>query len=218
MKKLYGIGTGPGDKELLTLKAVRAMKEASIIFAPNNKGENMAINTAREFIENKEILYIDLPMGSVTGDDYKNAAVTILNNIADGETGAFLTIGDPMIYSTFAYIMDELKDKEIEIEVISGIPSFIAAAASMKLPLTRKGDDFILCDDLEEGKLKGLKSVAILKTLRDKEKTIKILEENNFNYKYIKRVSFLEEKIIEDRQKIIEDRDYISLILARRGE
>lgn len=218
MKKLYGIGTGPGDKELLTLKAIRTMEEASIIFVPNNKGENMALNTAREFIKGKEIVYIDLPMGSVTDNDYKNAAITIMNNIADGESGAFLTIGDPMIYSTFTYIMDELKDKEIEIEIVSGIPSFIAAAASMKSPLTTKGDDFILCDDLEEEKIKGLQSVAILKTLRNKEKTIKILEENNFKYKYIKRVSFSEEQIIENSQEIIEDRDYISLILARRDE
>ena len=218
MKKLYGIGTGPGDKELLTLKAIRTMEEASIIFVPNNKGENMALNTARDFIEGKEIVYIDLPMGSVTDNDYKNAAITIINNIADGESGAFLTIGDPMIYSTFTYIMEELKDKEIEIEVVSGIPSFIAAAASMKSPLTTKGDDFILCDDLEEEKIKGLQSVAILKTLRNKEKTIKILEENNFKYKYIKRVSFSEEQIIENSQDIIEDRDYISLILARRDK
>lgn len=218
MKKLYGIGTGPGDKELLTLKAIRTMEEASIIFAPNNKGENMALNTARDFIEGKEIVYIDLPMGSVTDNDYKNAAITIMNNIVDGESGAFLTIGDPMIYSTFTYIMEELKDKEIEIEVVSGIPSFLAAAASMKSPLTTKGDDFILCDDLEEEKIKGLQSVAILKTLRNKEKTIKILEENNFKYKYIKRVSFSEEQIIENSQDIIEDRDYISLILARRDK
>ena len=218
MKKLYGIGTGPGDKELLTLKAIRTMEEASIIFVPNNKGENMALNTARDFIEGKEIIYIDLPMGSVTDNDYKNAAITIINNIADGESGAFLTIGDPMIYSTFTYIMEELKDKEIEIEVVSGIPSFIAAAASMKSPLTTKGDNFILCDDLEEEKIKGLQSVAILKTLRNKEKTIKILEENNFKYKYIKRVSFSEEQIIENSQDIIEDRDYISLILARRDK
>ena len=218
MKKLYGIGTGPGDKELLTLKAVRAMRESSVIFAPNNRGENMAINTAREFIEDKEIVYIDLPMGSVTQETYKNAAETIIDNIPDGEVGAFLTIGDPMIYSTFTYIMDELEDREIEIEVVSGIPSFIAAAASMKLPLTTKGDNFILCDELEEENLKGLNSVAILKTLRNKEKTIKILEENNFKYKYIKRVSFSEEKIIENKEEIIEDRDYISLIIAKKDE
>lgn len=218
MKKLYGIGTGPGDKELLTLKAVRAMKESAVIFAPNNRGENMAINTAREFIENKKIVYIDLPMGSVTQETYKKAAETIINNIPKGEVGAFLTIGDPMIYSTFTYIMDELEGREIEIEVVSGIPSFIAAAASMKLPLTTKGDNFILCDELEEESLKGLNSVAILKTLRNKEKTINILEKNNFKYKYIKRVSFSEEKIIEDKEKIIEDRDYISLIIAKKDE
>lgn len=217
MKKLYGIGTGPGDKELLTLKAVRKIREADIIFAPNNRGQNMAVNTVREYIEDKEIVFIDFPMGNVTEETYKNAAKTIFSKIPLGKTGAFLTIGDPMVYSTFSYIMEELEDEDIDIQVISGIPSFIAAAASMKVPLTTKGDDFILCDELDEEKIKDLKSVAILKTLRNKEETLDILEKNNFNYKYIKRVSFDEEKIIEDKEKIIEDRDYISLILAKKN-
>lgn len=218
MKKLYGIGTGPGDKEHLTLKAVRAMKEADIIFAPHNRGENMAVNTVREFIEGKELVFIDFPMGSVTRETYKKAAKTIIDRIAKGKTGAFLTIGDPMIYSTFSYIMEELEGEEIDIEIVSGIPSFVAAAASMKVPLTTKGDDFILCDELDENKIKDLKSVVILKTLRNKEETLNILEANNFKYKYIKRVSFDEEKIIEDKDEILKDRDYISLILAKKHD
>lgn len=218
MKKLYGIGTGPGDKELLTLKAVRIMRESSVIFAPHNKGENMAVNTAKEFIQDKDIVFIDFPMGSVTKDDYKKAANIIINRIPEGETGVFLTIGDPMIYSTFTYIIEELEGDKIDIEVVSGIPSFVAAAGSMKFPLTTKGDDFMLCDELEEQKLKGLKSVAILKTSKNKEKILNILEKNKFKYKYIKRVSFSEEKTVEDREDIIKDKDYISLILARKCE
>jgi len=55
MKKLYGIGTGPGDKELLTIKAVKAMENSSVIFAPNNKGKNMAIDTAKDFISKSSV-------------------------------------------------------------------------------------------------------------------------------------------------------------------
>ena len=104
MKKLYGIGTGPGDPELLTLKAVKAMEDSSVIFAPNNKGKNMALDTAQEFIRGKEIVLIDFPMGEVTREDYKKAAEIILSKIPSNGLGAFLTIGDPMIYTTFIFV------------------------------------------------------------------------------------------------------------------
>lgn len=216
MKKLYGIGTGPGDKELLTLKAVRSIESSSIIFAPNNNGKNMAVDTVKDFVNGKKIVYIDLPMGRVTGEDYKKAASTIVNNIPEGEEGAFLTIGDPMVYSTFIYIMEELEKDNIEIEIISGIPSFIAAAGAMKMPLTVKGDTFLLCDTLDKEKLEDADSIAILKSLKNKEKILDILEENKYKYKFIKRISFNEQEILEDKDEIVKEKDYMSLILARK--
>lgn len=216
MKKLYGIGTGPGDKELLTLKAVKAMENSSVIFAPNNNGKNMALDTAEEFIKGKEIILIDFPMGEVGREDYIKAAETIVKKIPKNGKGAFLTIGDPMIYSTFIYIMEELDEVEIETEIINGIPSFLAAAGKMKIPLTLKGDSFMLCDELDEDKFKTSDSIAILKTLRNKENILNTLEKNNFEYKYIKKVSFKEEEIIYNKEKILSDNNYMSLILARR--
>lgn len=218
MKKLYAIGTGPGAKELLTLKAIDAMKSSSVIFAPNNKGKNMALDTAGDFIADKEIVLIDFPMGNVTREHYKEAAKVILNKIPHGGKGAFLTIGDPMIYSTFIYIMEELDEKKIQTEIINGIPSFLAAAATMKTPLTLKGDSFLLCDEFDEEKAKNYDSLAILKTLDGKEEILEILEKNNFKYKYIKKISFEEEEIMENKEDILEDRNYMSLILARKQE
>lgn len=218
MKKLYAIGTGPGDKDQLTLKAVKAMGNSTVIFAPNNRGKNMALDTAEDFIRDKEIVLLDFPMGKVTRDHYKKAAQVISNKIPEGGRGSFLTIGDPMIYSTFIYIMNELDDKKIKTEIINGIPSFLAASAEMKTPLTLKGDSFLLCDELDNEKAKNYDSLAILKTLRsrDKEDILDKLEKNNFKYKYIKKVSFKDQEIIEDRDEILKDRNYMSLILARK--
>lgn len=218
MKKLYGIGTGPGASDLLTLRAVKAMEEADIIFAPNNRGKNMALNTAEEFIKDKEIIYIDFPMGNVTGEHYIDAAKIILDNIPKGGKGAFLTIGDSMIYSTFIYIMEELQGEEIDIEIVPGIPSFVASAAEAQVPLTVKGDNFILCDEFYEGLLKHGESMAILKTLRDKEDILNILEDNNYNYNYIKKVSLEDQEILEDKEEILKDKHYMSLILARKKQ
>ncbi len=216
MKRLYGIGTGPGDPELLTLKAVRIMKESDIIFAPNNKGKNMALDTAREFIGDKEIVYIDFPMRHVTRSDYREGADTIFNRIPDGGSGAFLTIGDPMIYSTFIYIMEELADRDIEVEIVPGIPSFVAGAAQSKMPLTVKGDSFVLCDEFHEELIEHGESVAILKTLKDKKKILDILEERGYEYRYIKKVTLEEQDILVHREDILEDKNYMSLILGRK--
>ncbi|OZV12514.1 cobalt-precorrin-2 C(20)-methyltransferase [Tissierella sp. P1] len=217
MKKLYGIGTGPGDKELLTLKAVKAMENSSVIFAPNNKGKNMAVDTARDFIGNKKIVFIDFPMGHVLKEDYKKAAETIFKEIPEGEIGSFLTIGDPMVYSTFIYIMEELEGRDIDIEIISGIPSFVAAAGESKTPLTVKGESFLLCDELNEELLEKITSIAILKTFKGKEKILNILDSNDYCYKYIKRATLEEQEIIIDKEEILNDKDYISLIIARKN-
>lgn len=220
MKKLYAIGTGPGDKEQLTLKAVKSMQDSSVIFAPNNKGKNMALDTASDFIKEKKIILLDFPMGRVNREHYVKAAKVIQENIPENGKGAFLTIGDPMIYSTFIYIMDELDEEKIQTEIINGIPSFLAASAAMKTPLTLKGDSFLLCDELDDKKAKNYDSLAILKTLRieNKEDILRMLEENNFKYKYIKKVSFKEQEIMENKEDILKDSNYLSLILARKEE
>lgn len=217
MKKLYGIGTGPGDKELLTLKAVKTIEKSSVIFAPNNKGKNMAVDTAKDFIGDKKVIFIDFPMGQVQKEDYKKAAETIFKEIPEGEIGSFLTIGDPMIYSTFIYIMEELEGKDIDVEIISGIPSFVAAAGESKTPITVKRESFLLCDELDESLLEKVDSIAILKTLKDKESILKSLEEKDFSYKYIKRATLEEQEVIMDKEEILKDKDYISLIMSRRN-
>lgn len=216
MKKLYGIGTGPGTADLLTLRAVNVIKDAKVIFAPNNKGKNMALDTVEEYIGDKKVVLIDFPMGSVEAEDYINAANIIHEEIPEGEYGAFLTIGDSMIYSTFIYIMNLLNQRDIEIEVVPGIPSFVAAAAASKVPLTVKGDNFLLIDEFDNSLLDKADSFALLKTLGAKEDTLDELERNDFSYKYVKRVSLENEEILENKEEIIQDRDYISLILGRR--
>ena len=65
MKKLYGIGTGPGAADLITVRSARLIEKADVIFAPNNKGKNMALDTVREYIKTENIVYLDFPMGKV---------------------------------------------------------------------------------------------------------------------------------------------------------
>lgn len=214
MKKLYGLGTGPGDPELLTLKAVKILKEANIIFAPLSKGKNMALDTVKEYVKDKEIVYLDFPMGSVTNEVYKENAEIIINNINEGESGVFITIGDPTFYSTFINMLEFLQNK-IYLEIISGIPSFVAAAGRGLFPLAFTGEKFAVVDKIPKENPK-FDSMVILKAYNLEEENLERLEDFGFQYKYLKRVTLPDEKIFTEKEDILREKDYISLILARR--
>ena len=214
LKKIYGIGTGPGDPELLTLKAVRIMKEVDVIFAPNNKGKNMALDTAAEFIKGKKIVFLDFPMGKVTEEIYIQNAKIMEDSVAENKSGAFLTIGDPTYYSTFINMMDFFSDG-VEVEIISGIPSFVGAAGRSNSPLAFTGEEFSVLDRIPMENPKA-DSLAILKAFKLEKEELNRLENFGFEYKYIQRASLPEEIILEEKSAILKERDYISLILARR--
>lgn len=128
-----------------------------------------------------------------------------------------MTIGDPMVYSTFIYVMREIEKLDVQVEIVPGITSFCAGAARAKVPLTLKGDRFLLCDDdVDEKILDNVDSICMLKTMKEKEKIIELLEKKNFSYAYIKRCTLEEEKIMRDKKNILDDRDYMSFILGRR--
>lgn len=140
--RLYAIGAGPGDPELLTLKALKAIQEAQVIAVPKGKAEkeSVALSIISSFIEGKEILEMVFPM---TGDQdilqkaWKETAERIGDLLSQGKTVVFATLGDPSLYSTFTYIMSILKkqDSSLQVDIIPGINSFSAAAALIQMPL-----------------------------------------------------------------------------------
>lgn len=218
MKNIFAVGTGPGAPEYLTLQAVKTLENADLIFAPNNKGKNMALDTVKDFIKNKKILFLDFPMGFVYEEDYKIQAEKILENTKENSNTVVLTIGDPMIYSTFIYMMPYFKSPQINLQIVSGIPSAVAAAGRAKIPLVEKGEVLTITDNLNEEILNSSSSIALLKTFKQKNFILKEFEKNNFDYAYIKRATMQEEAVLQKdkKEKILEDEDYISLILARK--
>ena len=137
---LYAVGVGPGDPELLTLKAVKILEKAEVIACPskNNKpGVAYAIAAqACPFLTSKEILSLNFPMNKENlSDAHKSAAETIIAELATEKDVAFLTLGDPCLYSTFSYISEMVKKAGYETQVINGIPSFCAAAARLNIPI-----------------------------------------------------------------------------------
>ncbi len=142
--KLYGIGIGPGDPDLITLKAVKALKKADIIYVPKSKEqESTALNIIQTHLpENATVMSLEFPMSKKIQtrlDSRKSNAELIINNLKDGLTSVFLTLGDPMLYSTYSYVLEHI-GSSFEVETIPGIYSFAAISSILSKPLC-KGDE-----------------------------------------------------------------------------
>ena len=141
MNKFYGIGVGVGDPSMLTYKAVNVLKKLDVVILPEAKtGEGgTAYGIAKEFLKEEiEKVFLEFPMVKdmeVRIASRKRNARVIEELLAEGKNVGFLTIGDPMIYSTFSYILEHL-DSNIQMESICGIPTFVDMASLLGIPLT----------------------------------------------------------------------------------
>ena len=137
--KLWGVGVGPGDPELLTVKAVRVLREADVVIVPDaSSGDKVALNIAKDYLKGKQIQFVKTPMvrdKAVMDAAHEAAADTICALLDDGKQVAFLTLGDPAIYSTYMYIHQKVLRRGYAVEVVPGIPSFCAAAARLNQSL-----------------------------------------------------------------------------------
>lgn len=217
MSRFYGVGVGPGDPELITLKALNLIKKAKYIFVPKSRDNSMAQSIVREYLEGKEIVELEFPMGKDNSERYRNAAKIAEEKLKFGDV-VFITIGDPMTYSTYIYLLRELEILDIEAETVPGISSFTAAASRINQPLAIKDESIYICDSMPDRDiLKKCETVCVLKCNRKKTEIIELLEEYGFEYFFIKRVSGMEEKILTEKSEIIKEDDYMSIIIGRKN-
>lgn len=132
---LYGVGVGPGDPELLTLKAVKILKAADVIAVPDKgSGEKTAWNIVRGYVGGKPILPCATPMirnRQQLDDAHERIADTLCALLAEGKTVAYITLGDPSVYSTYLYLHQRVVNRGYPAVMVPGIPSFCAAAARL---------------------------------------------------------------------------------------
>ena len=150
--KLFGIGVGPGDPELITVKAVNVLKEVAVVCVPQAMPgkPSLALKIAQDYLsEDIEILELVLPMTENQDElerAWQDAGLKILEQLEKGKNVAFLTLGDPSVYSTYSYVSKVIKRMApyIEIETIPGITSFSLAAARAGVPLVEKDESLII--------------------------------------------------------------------------
>ncbi len=177
--KLYGVGVGPGDPELITVKAVRVIKAADIIFtaASSKNSYSLAVDIASPYIsESAKIETLKFPM---TKDEiqaeaaWTDNAEKIARALTRGWTVVFLTLGDPVTYSTFGYILKTLKQvmPQADIETVPGITSFHAAAARLNRILVEGEESLLVTSGAYGGQqirqLQQVKNIAIVKAYKN---------------------------------------------------
>ena len=140
---LYGVGVGPGDPELLTLKAVRLIAEADVVFGPRGTGgrAGRALRAAAGHLDGKRVVVLDMEMRGDRQAALEAAAQTVIAELRGGY-GVYLTEGDPSIYSTFRLLAEALErtGAAIKVQVVPGISAVTAAAAAAGVPLAM-GDE-----------------------------------------------------------------------------
>ena len=144
---LYGVGVGPGDPELLTLKAIRIIKECTYIAIPSASKEECTayaiVKAAIPAIDRKECLCIPMPMTKDKArllESHQQGAKQLIQYLQQGLSIAFLTLGDPTIYSTYLYLHTLVTENQYPTRIISGIPSFCAAAAALNTGLAEQAE------------------------------------------------------------------------------
>ena len=224
--KLWGVGVGPGDPELLTVKAIRVMKEADVIMVPDTtKSEQTALNIARSYIEGKELIAVKTPMvrdRSVVDAAYEEAARKIIRLLNEGKQVAFLTLGDPTVYSTYMYIHEKVQKRGHQVEVVPGITSFCAAAARLNISLCQGAEPLLVIPASHD--TESLMSVPANQVYMKAGSSILELKKQLEEHGRLDRTSMVEncsmenEKVYEDFSKLEETSGYFSLVISKLAE
>jgi len=197
--KLYGVGVGPGDPELLTLKAVRVLGSVEILFAACSKknGRSIALEIVRPHLPAAaKVERLPFPMSNDPQAKWRAAeenARRVVKALAGGREAAFLTLGDPLTYSTFVYLLSALQRNhpEVEVEVVPGVTSYSAAAALAAVPLAH-GEESLLI-------LSGAQGAARLREQAHLAENIVILKV----YRQFEAIKAAAEELGLDREAVL---------------
>ncbi len=228
MDKVYGVGVGPGDPELISLKALRLLNSASRIYYPvkDEGGKSTALEIIRPHLLGTTASLIPLvyPMAAdraFLSIHWQQNAELIHEHQREGGIGVFITLGDPSIYSTFMLTVPYLIERCVPFEVVPGIPSFLAGAAAMKSPLVvddqsliiRSGHDNQKVEDASE----AVDTVVIMKPSLDPDTLARALRSDR-QMVLVERVGMSGERILDAKDLMRSMRPaYFSILISKKG-
>lgn len=232
MGTFYGIGVGPGDPELITMKAIRILQRVDVVYAAasTKNSHSLAVSIAQPHIpEATPIQRLSFPMTTdraVTREAWEANADTIYNSLSKGDDVAFLTLGDPMTYSTYGYVLRYMNriDAKLPVVTVPGITSYQAAAARLNVPLVEGEESLLVVSGAMGGdRLRQLtikpENVVFLKAYRNVEDITRAIGEADADYRCmgVSKCGQADEKIMFDLEELkTRSPDYWTLIIAKQ--
>lgn len=230
----YGVGVGPGDPELMTLKAVKVIKSAGVLAVPKSEGgeESLALSIVRKAVDlgSKQIIALPFPMTrdqEALMESRRSAARLISAKLNEGLDAAFVTLGDPLIYSTFSYLMPLVKGYSpgAGIRVVPGVTSFSASAAALPAVLAETAERVIIIPaayELEKVReaLVSAETIVLMKVNRAVDAIIDLLAEAGLLERsfFVSRAGWPEQKLVTELRGLKGGKpDYFSMIIVRRN-
>lgn len=225
--KLYIIGVGPGDPELMTIKAVKRIRDSEVLAIPHrDKTQCVAYRIAVRAVpemEDKTLLCVDMPMTKdpeILMHSHEAGAGILAEALDRGINVAFLTLGDSTIYASSTYLLERIQKLGYEAEMVNGIPSFCAVAAKLNVPLAKSAEELHILPasyQIEEGlKLPGVK--ILMKAGRSHADVLRLLEQGNYQVSMVENCGMPGERVYTALDEIPEDAGYYSLFIVRDRE
>jgi len=232
---IYAVGVGPGDPELLTRKAERILRQADVILAPvsNPRESSVALGTVREFLDEKrqEIIIHQFPMTSDRArlvPAWQEAAALIAGRALDGKDVAFITIGDPLLYSTFIYLLRIFREEypQIAIEIVPGISSINTATAVAGVSLAEADERIAIIPatagmDQVRAALEQYDTVVLLKVKPLFGEILELIRQTGRERStlFVERVGSARQTVLTDYEAICaHSPDYLSLMVVKKAE
>jgi precorrin-2/cobalt-factor-2 C20-methyltransferase len=232
---LYGIGVGPGDPELMTLKGARVLEQCRRVFVPKARSENGSIALAiagRYLRTDARVCELVFPMSADKGElsrRWEEAARSVADVLEAGEDACFLTLGDPLLYSTYIYLVKSLRKRlpRLEAVTVPGITALSAAAAMAEFPIGEGKQPVVIIpasDDLDaiRDALTFGGTVVLMKVGSRLGKVIDLIEHAGFLDRavYVVRAGLEGQRLETDLRKLRQEdqeADYLSILLVHTG-
>lgn len=229
---LYGIGVGPGDEGLLTVKAAEILAHVPVVCAPSDNRGNpgLAYDIAKGYLNpSAEVLLLDFPMEkdpALLRAFHQKGARTILSKLKEGRSAAFITLGDCGVYSTFSYICSEVRAEGFPVRIVPGIPSFCAGAAAALWSLAEGNQKIAILPGITDigqlhTALATFETVVLMKAYRCFEEIKAFLQETGRlpATLLVRRVGQPGEEILTgDAILNLQKADYFTTLIIRKGE
>lgn len=221
---LYGVGVGPGDPELMTLKTARLIRENQVIACPGSRAEEtiayqIAVQAVPELAD-KTLLSVNMPMTHDREEmdrNHEHAADLIETYLKQGQNVVFLTLGDPTIYSTYLYVQKKIIARGYAAELVSGITSFCAAAARTNTPLVEWNEQLHILPAVHrlDSQLEQPGNYVLMKSGRKMQQVKEILKASGRDVVMVENCGMPDEHIYRGADEIPDDAGYYSLIIAK---